>query len=215
MPFTANRLYPYPNLSDPIDNGVGNLDFMKDLADAIDADMTANLGLSIIERNLTAVTVVNTLVETDLYRKTIAANLLGVNGGVRLRLSADLLNNTGSPVGYRIRVKFGATTVLDTTSSGISTTASSSRGAIHLDVMMLNAAANSQKATAVLFLGSGLSTAIGFATTANMPPLPGDGVATEDTTAAKDLAVTVAMTVASANADIRKHLALLEKVPHT
>lgn len=40
MPSTP-RGYPYPALGDPIDNGVGDLDFMKNLATAIDTDVTS------------------------------------------------------------------------------------------------------------------------------------------------------------------------------
>jgi hypothetical protein len=73
-------------------------------------------GLTVIEAKTTAKVVNNTAVETDLFNGefTVPANAMGTNKRCRLWAAGDMLQNQATTTGIRIRLKFGATTVIDT-----------------------------------------------------------------------------------------------------
>lgn len=213
----TTRGYPYPELADAIDNGAGFLDVFRNMMLAIDADVaavSAASGLAILDRVGGPVGPVNTVAETDLYRKTVAANTIGATGGLRLLLAGDYLNNSGGGVTQRLKLKFGATTVFDTGTgtAAFGPASNANRGFWYFDVLLLNTAANAQVlrcrcGQGVQQLASG---AVALTQAANY--YPGVGSATEDTTANKDIAVTCTLSVANANFDTRRTIGLLERI---
>jgi len=159
----------------------------------------------LLDKIIASITVANTAAETDLYRKTIAANQLGANGVVHLTIWGTHLNNTATPDTWRIKVKLGTTIVLDTTAIALGQSTQNYHW--RADVWIWNAGATGvQRVAGWLTITSAGFIFPGFllepptsATTA----IPGfalgaDGAATEDTTAARDLAVTVQHQTANA-----------------
>src|SRR5712692_821490 len=61
-----------------------------------------------------AVDILSSTTETSVFSYTIPGNTMGPNGWMRLTLNADILNNTDSSHNFRIRLKFGGTTTIDT-----------------------------------------------------------------------------------------------------
>lgn len=75
-------------------------------------------------RDVTQVEVVNTVATTDVFNEAVAAGTLSTNRKLRLTMIGDVLNNTGSNQTLRVTVAYGATTVADTSSMSIATSAS-------------------------------------------------------------------------------------------
>src|SRR3990172_8306501 len=67
-----------------------------------------HIGGSILNRDLSQISVTNNAVETSIYSFAIPANKMGSDGGVRLVISGTILVNVAGT--FVIRVKLGATT---------------------------------------------------------------------------------------------------------
>lgn len=53
----------------------------------------------------------NSTTETTIFTGTISGGTLGSNNPVRIHLQGRLMNNTGSPAGFTINIKYGGTTM--------------------------------------------------------------------------------------------------------
>lgn len=169
-------------------------------------------GISLLDKNLATVNVVNTTVETSIYSFTIAAGELGTTGGVRLTLTGTYLNNTLAASSITIRVKLGATTVMASNPWDVGTSASRRKWTWTF-WFFNNGVANAQKwgallLTAVVGVANALEVAMNnerggtaFATSA------------EDTSLARTLNITVQHGTANPAISLQKEIAFLEKLP--
>lgn len=130
-------------------------------------DNTNALVNGLYRKNIAKV-VANSIAETDLLNAeiTIAAGLIGANGIVRLSAWGDWVNNTGgAQAPPRFKLKLGATTLLDTNTTGANWTAAASRYGWRLDAEIQNlGATNSQWAN--LRVDGVLQNGVGAAATA-------------------------------------------------
>lgn len=101
-----------------------------------------------IYRKTSSKQVVNTVAETDLLNGeiTIGAGVLGTNGILRLSAMGDFINNSGATqAGVRLKLKLGATTLIDTAAPANFWGSSASRFPWKVDVQIANlGVANSQ-----------------------------------------------------------------------
>jgi hypothetical protein len=77
----------------------------------------------ILSRDVTVFDNVSSAAETTVYTFTVPANTLSTTRALDIRLWCDFLNNSGANRTLQIRLKYGATTWLDVTSSNIVTSA--------------------------------------------------------------------------------------------
>lgn len=153
-------------------------------------------------------TVADTVTETDLYRETIGAGAIGAGNILDLLVFGDYLNNSGSTVNLTLRIKLGATTVITTNAMALTTGAS--RRKFFLRVRLHNVTTGTQRVHCQGELSQAGSTdAVGGSAAFT---IVGYGTASEDTTAAKDLAITAEHGTAASTIDIQLHAACLEKV---
>jgi hypothetical protein len=168
--------------------------------------------VEIEDRDLTQDEVVSSLVEESIYSHSIAGNVMGSTGGVRLTLGGDILKNVAGTV--IIRVKLGATTILQ--SNALALTQGATRYEFILEVLLMNSATGAQKATGKFLCVTESSGASFSALLGNDPSathMAGYGTASEDTTTAKTLDVTVQWSASDVNLSFRKEIALLELIP--
>lgn len=188
----------------------------------------------VIARKTTAKVVNNTTTETDLLNGevTVAANAIGANGTVRLTAWGDGLYGSGSSL-PRLKLKLGATTLLDTGVLGASGTGAH-RDDWRVDAIIQNrGAANAQSAQLTLagsydYPGNGLVTYAllgGFAVGSGSNVIWGNmtsgsqgarwgasgyGTGAVDTTGAQALALTVTLPTASASYEMQLVGAIVE-----
>ena len=167
-------------------------------------------GVTILDRDLTQVDVVNTATETSIYSLSISANVLGATGGFRLTLGGDMLKNAAGNL--EIRVKLGATEVFLSDVGAPSSSADRHKWTILL--LCLNSATNAQKWNAMVQMVANAQNLavqiIGSGTNSYLAE--GYNTSAEDTTAALTLDVTVDWSAASASLSFRKEMALLESI---
>ena len=133
------------------------------------------------------------------------------NKGVRLTLIGDHFNNSGGGRTFTLRVKYGATTLFNDVSANIGVHAA--RHELRIALELFNqGATNDQIMQGSLALGADTATTAGrgdlAASSIISSPFGGDSA--EDSTAAKDLVVTVQHSIADANLSLRRQLAILE-----
>lgn len=175
-------------------------------------------------RKLTLKQVVNTVAETDLLNGeiTVGAGAMSTNRQLRLKAFGSLTQNSGgAQVFPRLKLKLGATTLIDTGTASASWATQTWTGAWSLEALITNAgAANSQVASlnlmAALAVGgatAGLPTT-GFgiygATGDDLLKAVMGNTAAVDTTVAQALALTVILPAASANISWNLYFATAE-----
>lgn len=165
----------------------------------------------VLDRQVTLQTVVNTGVETSVYTFSVPGNTLSTNKTIRVSGIGDVKDNAaGGPHTWTVRVKYGATTfATDVITNGA---ASANRGAMLFEFELTAAnATNVQKSKMNLWLSDGnVNNATG---THNVTVGTYSGgmahnvfsTGAEDSTAAKNLVVTFANSIADANMDMRLH----------
>src|SRR5437016_8882562 len=72
----------------------------------------------------TEIDVVNTAVETALLSVTVTGGSMGVHGALRVVLTGDYLNNTGTARQLSMAIKLGATTIWSDASTAVPSTGS-------------------------------------------------------------------------------------------
>jgi hypothetical protein len=185
-------------------------------------DAAGKLPFSIVgtfpyDRVATTLDINTTAAETTLYSKTIVANDLGVDRMLRLTMLTDVLYNNVAGNTCRVRIKFGATTVLDWTHSGANSVLSANRIQWRDEILLSNLGTSSSQLLEFTRIGKGTGNMGDFTlTTGNFSSwVRGDSAyvasntAAEGTTANKDLVVTVQWGTSSANNSYRRRYAVL------
>ena len=160
--------------------------------------------------------VVSTAAETSLTSFTVAANALGSNGWLRLNLVGDYLNNGGSAQTLRVRVKFGGTTVWDSTTANLANVAN--RRTVGMTVVLANKnATNSQAIGGFFWIGDNTAPTTGLGsigvTVGNSAAYATQFTGTDpaaNTTSNQTLEVTVQHNASGANLSCRRLAAMLE-----
>lgn len=170
----------------------------------------------ILNVQVTETDVVNTTTETNLLLYTVPANTLGTNKAIRVLIRGDYLNNSAGAPSVRWRIYYGATEMYNDLGAGAAVDVS--RRVFTVDfILWPRNATNSQGVGGTIFLGQagGATTGIGnVADDEVLTACPIVGAnASEDSTLAKDLKVTVAHTVANADVSIRKTYSVIESLP--
>lgn len=164
---------------------------------------------SLLDEVHATTTVVNTTTDTNLYSFTLPTDL-AAGDVLRLHAQGDYLNNSGSAVSQRLRLKLGATTVIDAASI-VSIATSVNRRRWVLDAVLVVETTSAQRGDWTYLQGLNNAT-VGYIADNLHNSVAGAATATEDLTSAKTLAFTVQHGAASANIDMRLHAATLEKI---
>lgn len=153
--------------------------------------------------------IASTAVETAAYSVTIPANRLGSRGQLRLKVFGRFLYNNNAANTIRLRVKYGSTTMIDSTALVVSGGVSATRRAFEWETHLTNVnATNSQKAYTRL-MGGQDTTAFNSATDIRWS---GYGTAAVDSQVDQTLALTVEWGTSSANNSFEVEFAILEAV---
>jgi hypothetical protein len=166
----------------------------------------------VLDRDVAVATVASTTSETTVYTYAVAGGTLGSTKALRLTLIGDYLNNDANPRAFTVRVKYGATTALTAVESS---NLNASRGAVTLSVTLsaLNAT-NAQAVSGILTFAEGSENNAGGtmkALSATHRQWVGTNASlAEDSTASKNLVVTVQHDASSANLSFRCHIVQVE-----
>jgi len=178
---------------------------------------TTTSGTSVYDRSTTLTDIVSTTAETTLYSKTINATDMSIDKILRCTIIGDWLNSTGSGRTFRLKIKFGGTTMLDSLTDSFASAAQ--RGTVYIQFSLGNmGATNSQfmqgfsslnRVSPTTGLGSFGATPTGneFA-----QAFGASALATVDTSAAQLLDVTITPSASSSSLSFRKRHALLELI---
>lgn len=171
--------------------------------------------VSVFDRIVSDTAVTNTASETTLYSKVIDAGSLGTNKRLRLTIEGKYLNNSGAGRTLQVKLKYGATTLIDVTSISITNTANE-RAFKWVAELSARDATNSQFASLVGQMASvngaaasGTGDFYDASAVANYA-ITAIGTAAEDSAAEKQLVVTVTHSAADANLTVTLHAAILE-----
>ena len=181
------------------------------------SDVTSTIS-AVLNRSTSTTTIVNDSAEQTLYSQSIAANLLSTNRMLRLTIFGSYLNNSGSNKTAQLKVKFGSTTLFDDVTAGLITGATDRP--FFLQCWLANkGATNSQLLVGNFWMGrpapptSGIGDLGAQMSTDNQSVVaPLGGTATEDTTAAKTLSVTVQHSAAASTVSVSLLSAFLELI---
>lgn len=175
-------------------------------------NMAGGTSVVVLDREMSTLNVENTTTETTIFTHSIPGNTLGTNKLLRLTISGDYLGNSATARFITIRVKYGATTIYADATNTIVIDAS--RRAVLLTVLV--GAAN---ATNSQVLGGYINVSDPGGTTSGTGDVADDeifahtsiqGFASEDSTLAKDLTVTIQHSAAETNVSFRRQIAILE-----
>jgi hypothetical protein len=161
-----------------------------------------------IDRDVTALDVNTTTAETTVYSYAVPGGTLGSTRMVRLTLIGDLLQNFAGSDSLAVRVKYGATTFF-TGSFTVAQHADRKSFRLVAEVSGLNAT-NAQITHALMTLG-GTSSGTG-APAAGAAISDGSVAIAEDSTASKNLVVTVQLGTSNALISFRCHAVHTELV---
>lgn len=157
------------------------------------ADLTNSPNITyVLARTNSLLSVSNSTTETTIATYTIKPSEIGTNRTIVLDIMGDILNNNAGGA-CTLRIYFGTTTVFDAATASLAASANRRPLYIRAQIMNLDSTA-SQYMEADVRIGSTTSPtsgmgAIAGAMSANVTV---SGVATEDTTSAKEFRVTIA-----------------------
>lgn len=154
--------------------------------------------------------------ETTVYTYSIPAGLLSTNRSVRLTLNATYLNNSGAGRTLSMAIKLGSTTLWAESTAAAGLAANAARRPVKLEFILANqSSASAQAMTCFLSIGNvGTATSgIGDMATGNFSDTICGGAASEDTSSAKTLVVTITHSTSNANLEFRVESAWLELLP--
>lgn len=170
---------------------------------------TVTTSEQVVDKVVTDLTVANTLTQTDIYSKSIPGGLLGADGVLRLRITGEYKNNSGSTVGVQFRGYFGATLFFDSTSFTVTTGATPRSFEAIFEISARGGSAAQQTAKGAIELGAvGSSTGSAGAPATTLRAT--NAGLTLDSTAAQVLAVSVAHGTANSQISFIRHSATLE-----
>jgi hypothetical protein len=166
------------------------------------------------DRSSSTTTVSNTTTETSVYSYSIPASTLGSTGALRVTLFGTYANTSGSNRTVTVKVKLGSTTLYDDVTGNPSSNANTR--AVQFNLILLNAnSTNAQKLAGNLMFGNAGATTngtgeLGSTATRNVPIY---GTASEDTTSAKTLDITVTHSAAASTISFVKEAVIAEYLP--
>lgn len=181
-------------------------------------------------RKSTSKTVSNTVTETDLLNGeiTVAANAMGATGILRIKAWGDLINNVVNPGGPRLKLKLGATTLIDSgaPSAGADYQQQAARRDWFVEAIIANTATNAQTCqffarldldgnaaqNDTITTGEGTYSNQGGGAAAAKAEISGYGTGAVDTTASQALVLSVINFSASVNVDMVLKGALVEVI---
>lgn len=159
--------------------------------------------------------IVNTSTETNLLLYTVPANTLGTTSALRVLIRGDYLNNSVATKSMIVKIIYGTTTIWDDTTKALAVSAT--RYPVTIDFILFpKNATDSQGVAGNIFIGTtgGATTGIGDLATDEInadTPLVGAN-ASEDSTAAKDLKVTITHSAINVAVSMRRLYSLIEKM---
>lgn len=170
----------------------------------------ANVGSSVLDRDVTAQDVVSSAAETTVYTFSVPGGTLSTNRTLRISLIGDILS--GAARTMTLKLKYGATTVL-TGAVLVGGIAGRGQMMFSAEITGLNST-SAQAAKGLLTMSNVGADAAG--TMLSTAPTSGfffagvnSGV-TEDSTSSKTLAITFQNSAADASTSMRVHTVLLE-----
>lgn len=176
------------------------------------ADLGSGGGSGPLDKSVTDVTVENTTTETAIFSYTIPADTLGTTNMIRVAMAGRAINNSGANRSLTLRVKLGSTTIYDDVRTAITTNSREMGFRLELELKN-NGSTSSQILTGQGLLGAQGTTTNGYGDWGSDEIYSNatlGGTSSEDTTADKDLVVTVQWDGASANASITKSWHIVE-----
>jgi hypothetical protein len=161
----------------------------------------STLPIGILYESGTTVDIVSTAASTNFFVYSLPANSLGTLRKVRVTFLGDFLNNTGVNQTLQFTGIFGGTSIFDTTAVAIS--ASASRRSIKIIMeIQANGATNAQFSESEILTGGGANGDGGTAVILSSY-LHAFASSAEDTTTARNIAITGTLGVASTNLSVR------------
>lgn len=156
------------------------------------SDNFARVG-GVIDRNFTDVVSNNENAEHSMYSFSVPGNLLGTNRAIHVYLRGTYLNTSAATKTIRLRLKYGATTVLDKTSA--TNASSATTGDVRAEFIITNSGAtNTQEAVGQMLIERATL----------ISPIIANGTAAEDSTVAKTLDITITHSAAHASTTFTK-----------
>ena len=201
-------------------SGGGTTTFLR--ADGTFAAPTASGAISVFQKTVTEIDVVNTITETDILNVSVPANTLGATGALRVTIVGDYLNNSGTARQVTFQVKFGASGSEVATFGEITTavTTNSQRRPFRIEFTIFNKnATNSQGTEGFLHMGAAAVASVagqGDFVSPSAEFINASFVGanlTADTTAAMVLKVTCTHVLAAVTISCRKTFSLVELIP--
>jgi hypothetical protein len=162
----------------------------------------------VLDRTTSDLDIVSSAAETTLYSVTVSANAMSTDRLVQMLIEGDFLNNTGSNQTFVLKVKFGGTTVFEDTTATLAT--SGIRRITSIEVLLMAVSASAQEGNLKMFFGGAAADPAvgkGSITDTTAVYLGELETGTIDTTSNQDLAVTIALSAASANYSLRRRRA--------
>lgn len=161
------------------------------------------------DTDVTQTEVVNTTSETSVYSYAVPGNTLGSTKKLRLTLLGDYLNNSGGGDTFTVRVKYGATTVATLLTGSLAANAARRPVRVDAEVAAFNST-SAQMSYSVLRVGPAGVTGTGGG--AGNIYDNGHNAVAEDSTASKNLVVTVQHTTGAATISFRANTVHVEIV---
>lgn len=161
-------------------------------------------GLVAVLYKTNTVTIVNTAAETNIFTTSIAGGVMGTTGRVAWTIYGNSLNNSGAVRTFTLKVKLGASTLYNGTSATYSTATDRRPIVIRGGIQNVGSAA-SQVFNGEFVMGSATAPTTGIGAIAAAMPLQAvlAGTATEDTTTAKSLTLTLTHSIANASLEMK------------
>jgi hypothetical protein len=139
--------------------------------------------------------------ETSIYEYTIPASAMGSNGGIRVPIPYRIANTTGNNQTIRWRLYYDDTVMIDYTTPNIASNASPYEGLAWLELYSAGATSGANAQRAQLRLDLAAAAAVGSAAaTGGTYNVTIGGAASEDSTVAKILKLTVTLSAVGGTA---------------
>lgn len=175
------------------------------------ADLAALTFSPVLDRSTTEQDVSNTTTPTDVYSYAVPGGTLGTTGVLRTTADGSIDNGTGGGVNLTIAVTYGATTLYTAAITTVAAAAAKMSWRARVTINA-NGATNSQRALVEITLGANAANTDGATQAVATNATSVQTALAEDSTASKNLKVTVTWASASASLHCRRYLAMTEKL---
>ena len=152
-----------------------------------------------LETTTSTATISNSAVETTIYTSTLTGGTLGTSGNLRLRVAGTYLNDSTASRTVTIKLKYGTTTLISTTSAAIANSATVGTFYLEFDMNAVGSA-SSQFATLSGVFENGAGTKV---------QVSDNGVSTENSATNLALTVTITLSANTATQTFTKNYSLL------